>query len=160
MAASSGGPPPDPLRGPGRGRAERETRAVRRHAGRAAQAPGARRGGVLLPAAARTRTGEPWRSADWDAEPDWEWSSASSDTPEQLYALWEGAVARSRANLRQALDEGGLGGLGRRTWPDGRAPSPRRILVDVIEEYARHVGHDDLVRESVDGRVGEDPPAS
>ncbi|MFC5802345.1 DUF664 domain-containing protein [Streptomyces formicae] len=42
--------------------------------------------------------------------------------------------------------------------PDGRAPSLRRILIDLIEEYARHVGHADLIRESVDGLVGEDPP--
>jgi hypothetical protein len=34
----------------------------------------------------------------------------------------------------------------------------RRILIDLIEEYARHVGHADLIRESVDGLVGEDPP--
>ncbi|MBB6418728.1 DUF664 domain-containing protein [Streptomyces massasporeus] len=32
------------------------------------------------------------------------------------------------------------------------------MLVDLIEEYARHVGQADLLRESVDGRVGEDPP--
>jgi hypothetical protein len=32
------------------------------------------------------------------------------------------------------------------------------MLVDVSGEYARHVGHADLVRESVDGLVGEDPP--
>ena len=37
---------------------------------------------------------------------------------------------------------------------DGRAPSLRRIRIDVIEEYARHVGHADLIRESVDGQVG------
>jgi hypothetical protein len=104
--------------------------------------------------------GAPWDAVDWDAEPDWEWSSAASDTPEQLYALWEAAVARSRAHIRQALAEGGLDGLARHSWPDGRAPSLRRILIDVIEEYARHVGHADLVRESVDGRVGEDPPSS
>jgi hypothetical protein len=34
----------------------------------------------------------------------------------------------------------------------------RRLLVDVIEEYGRHTGHADLIREAVDGRVGEDPP--
>lgn len=34
----------------------------------------------------------------------------------------------------------------------------RRLLVDMIEEYARHVGHADLIRETVDGLVGEDPP--
>jgi len=32
----------------------------------------------------------------------------------------------------------------------------RRILIDLID--ARHVGHADLIRESVDGLVGEDPP--
>ena len=31
------------------------------------------------------------------------------------------------------------------------------LLVDTIEEYARHVGQADLVRESIDGLVGEDP---
>jgi len=47
---------------------------------------------------------------------------------------------------------------GQLRWPDGRGPSLRRILIDMIEEYARHVGHADLIRESVDGLVGEDPP--
>ncbi|WP_406442879.1 DinB family protein [Streptomyces sp. NBC_01613] len=102
--------------------------------------------------------GPPWNTVDWDADPDWEWHSAASDSPEELYALWAGAVARSRANLRKALADGGLDGLARHSWPDGRAPSLRRILVDLVEEYARHVGHADLIRESVDGRVGEDPP--
>jgi uncharacterized damage-inducible protein DinB len=102
--------------------------------------------------------GRPWNTVDWDAEPDWEWRSAADDTPEQLYALWEDAVARSRATVRRVLAEGGLDALALHTWPDGRAPSLRRILIDLIEEYARHVGHADLIRESVDGRVGEDPP--
>ena len=34
----------------------------------------------------------------------------------------------------------------------------RRLLVDFIEEYGRHTGHADLLREAIDGRVGEDPP--
>ncbi|MGW1779254.1 DinB family protein [Streptomyces sp. NPDC002143] len=102
--------------------------------------------------------GAPWDAVDWDAEPDWEWRSAASDTPEELFALWESAVARSRAHVRRDLAEGGLDTPARREWPDGRAPSLRRMLVDLIEEYSRHVGHADLVRESVDGRVGEDPP--
>ena len=41
---------------------------------------------------------------------------------------------------------------------DGGTPSIRRTLVDIIEEYARHIGHADILREAVDGRVGEDPP--
>jgi uncharacterized damage-inducible protein DinB len=102
--------------------------------------------------------GPPWDTVDWDADPDWEWHSAAEDSPGQLYALWEQAVARSRAAVADALAEGGPEQLGRFTWPDGQTPSLRRILIDLIEEYARHVGHADLIRESVDGMVGEDPP--
>ena len=36
--------------------------------------------------------------------------------------------------------------------------SLRRLLFDLLEEYGRHTGHADLLREAVDGRVGEDPP--
>ena len=42
---------------------------------------------------------------------------------------------------------------------DGRQASLRRLLCDLIEEYGRHTGHADLLREAVDGLVGEDPPA-
>ncbi|MFI5683595.1 hypothetical protein [Streptomyces sp. NPDC051636] len=38
----------------------------------------------------------------------------------------------------------------------GESPLLRRLL---IEEYARHLGRAGLIRESIDGRVGEDPPA-
>jgi hypothetical protein len=34
----------------------------------------------------------------------------------------------------------------------------RRILLDTLEEYARHAGHADIIRESIDGLTGEDPP--
>lgn len=102
--------------------------------------------------------GSPWDTADWEADPDWDWHSAAEDTPEQLWTLWQDAVARSRSVVTEVLSDGGLEQLARRTWPDGRAPSLRRILIDLIEEYARHVGHADLIRESVDGLVGEDPP--
>lgn len=102
--------------------------------------------------------GAPWDTVDWAADPDWPWNSAAEDTPEQLMALWQGAVARSRSLVAEALADGGLDGLAKVTWPDGRAPSLRRIMIDLIEEYARHVGHADLIRESVDGLTGEDPP--
>jgi hypothetical protein len=100
----------------------------------------------------------PWDTVDWTAAPDWDWHSAAENSPEQLYALWRDAVARSRLILAEVLAGDGLGQLARRPWPDGRAPSLRRILIDLIEEYARHTGHADLIRESVDGLVGEDPP--
>ncbi|MGW0866649.1 DinB family protein [Streptomyces sp. NPDC002611] len=100
----------------------------------------------------------PWDAVDWDAEPDWEWSSAAGDPPERLYALWAEAVLRSRANLREVLEGSDAGRLAAFTTRDGRSPNVRRLLADLIEEYARHVGHADLIREAVDGRVGEDPP--
>jgi uncharacterized damage-inducible protein DinB len=102
--------------------------------------------------------GPPWDTVDWDADPDWEWHSAAEDTPEQLLALWQDAVARSRSVVTEALARGGLEQLARYTNSRGESPSLRRILIDLIEEYARHVGHADLIRESVDGLVGEDPP--
>ena len=97
----------------------------------------------------------PWDGVDWDADPDWEWRTAADDAPDELRALWQGAVARSRASVAEALAAGGLGQPARRTWPDGRTPSLRWILVHMIEEYARHNGHADLLRESVDGQTGE-----
>jgi Protein of unknown function (DUF664) len=72
-------------------------------------------------------------------------------------ALWEEAVARSRTAVAEAIANGGLDQLASVTAPSGRTPSLRRLLMDMIEEYARHVGHADLIRESVDGLVGEDP---
>jgi len=101
--------------------------------------------------------GPPWDAVDWDADPDWEWRSAADNTPEELLTIWHEAVGRSRSIVAEALADGGLDRLSERAWPDGRAPSLRRLLIDMIEEYARHVGHADLIRESVDGLVGEDP---
>ncbi len=102
--------------------------------------------------------GPPWDAVDWDAQPDWEWQSAADDSPEELMQLWAAAAARSRSLVSAALAEGGLDQLAQHGAADGRRPSLRRILVDMIEEYARHVGHADLLRESVDGLIGEDPP--
>jgi uncharacterized damage-inducible protein DinB len=101
--------------------------------------------------------GSPWNTVDWDADPNWEWHSAAEDTPEQLMTLWREAVARSRSSVTEALAAGDLGQLSRHTkWTE--PPSLRRLLIDLIEEYSRHTGHADLIRESVDGLVGEDPP--
>jgi len=99
----------------------------------------------------------PWETVDWHTHPDWPFATAADDTPDDLYALWDGAVDRSHARLAAALDEGGLGQPVGETCPAGRA-SLRRMLFDLVEEYGRHTGHADLLREAVDGVVGEDPP--
>jgi Protein of unknown function (DUF664) len=98
----------------------------------------------------------PWATVDWRNDQGWEWRSAAADTPDQLRALWGDAVARSRSAVAQALDDGGMDRVF--SPAGGSSCTVRRLLVDMIEEYARHTGQADLIRESVDGRVGEDPP--
>jgi hypothetical protein len=110
----------------------------------------------------------PWDTVDWDADADWDWHSAAGDTPQQLHALWQDAVIRSRTLVAEALGDGGLERPARlterwdgRSWslvraePGDEVPSLRWILFHLVEEYARHVGHADLLRESVDGLTGE-----
>lgn len=45
--------------------------------------------------------------------------------------------------------------LGRQVPYDDETVSVRDVLVHVIEEYARHAGHADLLRECIDGRTGQ-----
>jgi hypothetical protein len=80
----------------------------------------------------------PFDTVDWEADPDWEWHTAKDDTPEQLFALFDEAVRRSDSVLDEALSPGGVG-------LDGLS----------LEEYARHNGHADLIRESIDGQTGQ-----
>ncbi len=101
----------------------------------------------------------PFDAVDFETDPDWEWRTAADDSPEDLLTLWESFVDRSRANVAAAYDAGGPDALSGVTWPDGRTPNLRRLMVDMIEEYARHTGHADLIRESIDGLVGEGAPA-
>jgi uncharacterized damage-inducible protein DinB len=101
---------------------------------------------------------EPWSEVDFDSDPNWEFRTAADDSPEELFALWTAAVERSRVILADALAQGDLDTPANFSWPNGNTPTLRRLLVDLVEEYARHVGHADLIRESIDGRVGEDAP--
>ena len=100
----------------------------------------------------------PWNAVDFDADPDWEWHSAADDSPEELYGLWRRAVERSRAAWSAVLADGRLDQPSTFDVGTDTPPNLRRILVDLHDEYARHVGHADLLREAVDGLVGEDPP--
>jgi hypothetical protein len=101
---------------------------------------------------------ETWSDNGWNGDNDWELHSSAEDSPEELYALYDGAVARSRARVAVALAEGGLDQEVHASDGDGNHANLRRLLFDLLEEYGRHTGHADLLREAVDGRVGEDPP--
>ena len=98
---------------------------------------------------------EPWRSVDWSADNDWDWHSAVADTAAELFAMWSAAVDSSRGLVAKALTTDGLDQRSQRSISDGRKPSLRWILCHLIEEYARHNGHADLIRESIDGQTGE-----
>ncbi|MCA5894018.1 DinB family protein [Isoptericola sp. NEAU-Y5] len=100
----------------------------------------------------------PFDTVDWDADGDWEFHSAADDSPAELLALLDAAVADSDRRLEAAIAAGG--GLERTSARESRragegAFSLRWILVHLIEEYARHNGHADLLREALDGASGE-----
>lgn len=105
---------------------------------------------------ARQQPSPPFDTAPWDDDPDWEWSSAPWDTPAELTGLWRGAVERSRVLFDDALaaNDGDLLTPVRR-WNGEETLSLRWILTHLIEEYARHAGHADLLRENLDGQRGE-----
>jgi uncharacterized damage-inducible protein DinB len=98
----------------------------------------------------------PYDAVDWRADPDWDWRTDAGDTPEHLLAHWQDAVVRSRSRVGEALASGGLDQPAKVSlWPNDERPSLRWIVCHMIEEYARHNGHADLLREFVDGQTGE-----
>ena len=81
----------------------------------------------------------------------------SGQTAESLYQRYDQAVLNSR-DIAQHVIENNLLDTESGLDFDGQVLSVRRIVCDLIEEYGRHTGHADLLREAIDGRVGEDPP--
>jgi uncharacterized damage-inducible protein DinB len=69
---------------------------------------------------------------------------------EEAFATWRAECAHARTVVASFSD---LDELGRDATRPGR-PSARWVLVHMIEEYARHNGHADLLREVIDGVVG------
>jgi uncharacterized damage-inducible protein DinB len=95
---------------------------------------------------------QPWVGVDWDADPYWEFRTAADLGPEQVRQRYRDACDRSRRVLSDAT---GLDQLSVQPLRDGRHFSLRWVLLHLIEETARHAGHADLLREALDGTVGE-----
>jgi uncharacterized damage-inducible protein DinB len=94
-----------------------------------------------------------WRDVDWDADPDWEFRTAAAIDPDELRERYRSACERSRAAVRSIGDLDRLSvAVSRRT---GDHFDLRWIVLHMIEETARHAGHADLLREAIDGTVGE-----
>src|SRR5581483_3300406 len=83
-----------------------------------------------------------------EADPDGDFDNVDAAEPEEAFAAWRGEVAAAR----KAVAGLSLDHLGRRR---DREYSLRWIMVHMIEEYARHNGHADLLRERIDGATGE-----
>ncbi|HJX77578.1 DinB family protein [Glutamicibacter sp.] len=79
------------------------------------------------------------------------------EDPAVLYRRYDAAVAKSRRIQAEVVSTGGLDALSALEY-EGNHASVRRVICDLIEEYGRHTGHADLLREAIDGRVGEDAP--
>ncbi|MFJ5177510.1 DinB family protein [Streptomyces griseoviridis] len=87
-----------------------------------------------------------------DADPDGEFRLTEADTWAEAYATWQAEIDTARRHAADlALDDPSTG-RHRRT---GEVFSLRWILAHMIEEYARHNGHADLLRECLDGATGE-----
>jgi uncharacterized damage-inducible protein DinB len=83
-----------------------------------------------------------------DDNPDADTNEVDTAEVAEAFATWraECAAARERVAAAPSLDVTGA--------QDGREFSLRWIMVHMIEEYARHNGHADLLRQRIDGVVG------
>ena len=87
---------------------------------------------------------------DWDLDPDWEFRTAADDDPTELFDLHDECTAAAREAVA-ACDTLDHVAAHRR---HGRAVNLRWILLHMLDEVARHNGHADIIRESIDGAVG------
>jgi len=83
--------------------------------------------------------------------PDADWLGAVADPAlvEDAWRAWRGEVAFAEKFVADSPD------LGVKGYRDGASTSLCSVLVHMIEEYARHCGHADLLRERIDGRIGQ-----
>jgi Protein of unknown function (DUF664) len=86
-----------------------------------------------------------------DSDPDGDFNGAAPDpdTVAHAWATWREEVAFAERLVTEAPD------LGVRATHDEGTIALREVLVHMIEEYARHNGHADFLRERIDGRVGQ-----
>jgi len=98
----------------------------------------------------RTEEPRPFKRED-DRDWDFNGAVAEQDGVDEAFERWRAEIARADEWL-DTLDEADLG---REVAHHDDTASIRDVLVHMIEEYARHAGHADLLRECVDGRTGQ-----
>jgi uncharacterized damage-inducible protein DinB len=87
-----------------------------------------------------------------DTDPDADWNGAVADDAvvADAWTRWREEVAFADSLVEGTPDLAASGTMG-----NGESLQLREVLVHMIEEYARHCGHADLLRERIDGRVGQ-----
>jgi hypothetical protein len=95
---------------------------------------------------------EDFAGVDWDADPSYEFRTALEKEPAWLRRRYQDACERSR---RVTAEAGSLDDASVSTRSDGKPYTLRWVTLHLIEETARHAGHADLLREAIDGVVGE-----
>lgn len=99
-------------------------------------------------------TGEARLYRESDA-PDQDWNGAigTQDCVDDAFATWRREIAKAEAWFASVPETD----LGREVAMPGDegVVSIRDVVVHMIEEYARHCGHADLLRECIDGRTGQ-----
>jgi uncharacterized damage-inducible protein DinB len=87
----------------------------------------------------------------WSPDGDFQVAYEVADAdPVQAFEAWDAEIAHAR-RIERAAASLDVTGTSRR---DGEEYSLRRVMVHLIQEYARHNGHADLIREGIDGVVG------
>ncbi len=89
----------------------------------------------------------------WGDNRDGRWCVAESESRDDLIGALRSQGFRSR-NIIRSNDLGAIGAPGPR-WDGAEPPTLERILFHLLQEYARHVGHLDIVAELAEGPVGE-----
>jgi hypothetical protein len=85
-----------------------------------------------------------------DGDLDFNGAAADPAVVEEAFAFWKAQIAAAEQWLDGEIDLGAVV-----LTPRGKQTSVRDILIHMIEEYARHCGHADLLRERIDGRTGQ-----
>jgi uncharacterized damage-inducible protein DinB len=101
------------------------------------------------------RTGEDrlYRSEE-DRDLDFNGAVASQECVDEAFATWRREIAKAEEWFA-GVDEADLGRMLPIDRGEGEEVSIRDVIVHMIEEYARHCGHADLLRETIDGRTGQ-----
>lgn len=95
---------------------------------------------------------EPWISAPWRDDHDWDWHVAAKWSAAEIFDLLDASIDRSRAVVAEIASLEEIAPVHDRA---GNGMTLRWILNHMVSEYARHCGHADLIRESIDGATGD-----